>query len=108
LRFKYSGADTFLANHQLSAPPAIHLPELESIAKELTGKKIDDLDHLRKWLRVLVAPGASLGGARPKANFTDDDGSLWIAKFPANLVELLPSLKLLVVARRYCFAMGSI
>lgn len=31
---------------------------------------------------VLVAPGASLGGARPKANFTDTDGSLWIAKFP--------------------------
>ncbi len=32
---------------------------------------------------VLVAPGASLGGARPKANFTEADGSLWIAKFPA-------------------------
>jgi serine/threonine-protein kinase HipA len=83
LRFKHPDTETFLANHQLSAPPAIHLPELESIAKELTGKKIDDLDHLRKWLKVLVAPGASLGGARPKANFTDDDGSLWIAKFPA-------------------------
>jgi serine/threonine-protein kinase HipA len=25
--------------------------------------------------------GSSLGGARPKAAFTDDDGSLWIAKF---------------------------
>lgn len=32
---------------------------------------------------MLVAPGASLGGARPKANFTEGDGSLWIAKFPA-------------------------
>jgi serine/threonine-protein kinase HipA len=41
------------------------------------------LDALRKWLSVLVAPGASLGGARPKANFTEADGSLWIAKFPA-------------------------
>jgi serine/threonine-protein kinase HipA len=38
---------------------------------------------LRRWLQVLVAPGASLGGARPKANFTQEDGSLWIAKFPA-------------------------
>ena len=83
LRFKYPETETFLANHQLSAPPAIQLVELESIAKELTGKTIDDLDRLRKWLKVLVAPGASLGGARPKANFTDDDGSLWIAKFPA-------------------------
>ena len=32
---------------------------------------------------MLVAPGASLGGARPKANFADSDGSLWIGKFPA-------------------------
>jgi serine/threonine-protein kinase HipA len=32
---------------------------------------------------VLVAPGASLGGARPKANFCDKTGALWIAKFPA-------------------------
>jgi len=32
---------------------------------------------------VLIAPGASLGGTRPKANFTQEDGSLWIGKFPA-------------------------
>jgi hypothetical protein len=32
---------------------------------------------------MLIAPGTSLGGARPKANFTDADGSLWLAKFPA-------------------------
>jgi serine/threonine-protein kinase HipA len=49
----------------------------------LTRKNIDDLDQLRRWLAVLVAPGASLGGARPKANFCDKSGSLWIAKFPA-------------------------
>jgi serine/threonine-protein kinase HipA len=35
-------------------------------AGQLTHKRIDDLDALRKWLTVLVAPGASLGGARPK------------------------------------------
>ena len=83
LRFKYSGADGFLASHQLSAPPVTQLAELENIASQLSDKNIDDLDSLRKWLRVLVAPGASLGGARPKANFTQEDGSLWIAKFPA-------------------------
>jgi serine/threonine-protein kinase HipA len=83
LRFKYPGTDLFLASHTLSAPPVAQLIELEKIARELTDKKIDDLDQLRKWLRVLVAPGASLGGARPKANFTEADGSLWIAKFPA-------------------------
>src|SRR5262249_10553640 len=42
-----------------------------------------DLAALRQWLKVLVAPGASLGGARPKASFTETNGSLWIAKFPA-------------------------
>ena len=31
---------------------------------------------------MLMAPGSSLGGARPKASVVDSDGSLWIAKFP--------------------------
>jgi serine/threonine-protein kinase HipA len=83
LRFKYAGTDVFLASHDLSAPPVTQLAELENVAQQLSDKNIDDLDNLRRWLRVLVAPGASLGGARPKANFTDKDGSLWIAKFPA-------------------------
>ena len=83
LRFKYPNTDIFLASNKLSAPPIAHLAELENIALQLTDKKIDDLNKLRQWLRVLVAPGASLGGARPKANFTQEDGSLWIAKFPA-------------------------
>lgn len=83
LRFKYPGTDVFLASHDLSAPPVTQLAELENVAQQLSDKNIDDLDNLRRWLRVLVAPGASLGGARPKANFTDKDGSLWIAKFPA-------------------------
>ena len=83
LRFKYPDSNVFLAAHALSAPPVAELAELENIARQLSDKKIDDLDNLRKWLRVLVAPGASLGGARPKANFTEQDGSLWIAKFPA-------------------------
>lgn len=46
-------------------------------------KKVEDLDLLQQCLRVLVAPGASLGGARPKANIQDRQGNLWIAKFPA-------------------------
>ena len=32
---------------------------------------------------MLMAPGSSLGGARPKANILDNDGALWIAKFPS-------------------------
>lgn len=30
-----------------------------------------------------MAPGSSLGGARPKANVVDQEGYLWVAKFPS-------------------------
>ena len=83
LRFRITGTEAFLDNDKLAAPPVTTLQELELFAYQLSDKRIDDLDALRKWLAVLVAPGASLGGARPKANFTDTDGSLWIGKFPA-------------------------
>jgi len=33
-------------------------------------------------LRILLAPGSSLGGARPKASIRDTAGHLAIAKFP--------------------------
>jgi serine/threonine-protein kinase HipA len=32
---------------------------------------------------MLMAPGSSLGGARPKAGVLDPQGNLWIAKFPS-------------------------
>jgi serine/threonine-protein kinase HipA len=83
LRLRNQGESHFVADHPKSAPPVASLRELEAVAREITGKRLDDLDALRRWLSVLVAPGASLGGARPKANFTDRDQSLWIAKFPA-------------------------
>jgi len=83
LRFKSPDSDIFIGAHELPAPPITQLAELEEVALLLSDKRIDDLDALRRWLSVLVAPGASLGGARPKANFTEKDGSLWIAKFPA-------------------------
>lgn len=83
LRFKRPQDEAFLASEALSAPPVTRLAELQQIAFEITNKKLPDLGRLREWLRVLVAPGASLGGARPKANIIENDGSLWIAKFPA-------------------------
>lgn len=83
LRFRLEGTEQFLGAERLAAPPVTSLRELEAVATHLTSKRIDDLDALRKWLAVLVAPGASLGGARPKANFAEKDGSLWIGKFPA-------------------------
>ncbi|MGE4370365.1 MAG: type II toxin-antitoxin system HipA family toxin [Burkholderiaceae bacterium] len=83
LRFRRPGTEAFLGDEKMAAPPVTTLHELEAVAYQLSNRRFDDLDALRKWLAVLVAPGASLGGARPKANFTETDGSLWIGKFPA-------------------------
>jgi serine/threonine-protein kinase HipA len=83
LRYRSPGEKAFLAHDTLAVPPAASLSELEIVARRITAKRIDDLKALRQWLKVLVAPGASLGGARPKASFTESNGSLWIAKFPA-------------------------
>jgi len=82
LRFRYPEESVFQASELLSAPPITQLAELQYIARELSKEKHEDLDQVRQWLKVLVAPGASLGGARPKANILDKNGHLWIAKFP--------------------------
>jgi len=84
LRYRRLDEEAFLAHDTLTVPPVASLQELEIVAREITAKRIDDLKALRQWLKVLVAPGASLGGARPKASFTETNGSLWIAKFPAH------------------------
>jgi serine/threonine-protein kinase HipA len=84
LRYRRPDEEAFLAHETLTVPPVASLKELEVVAREITAKHIDDLAALRRWLKVLVAPGASLGGARPKASFTETNGSLWIAKFPAH------------------------
>jgi len=83
LRFSRPGETVFLADEALSAPPVTRIAELQLIAREVSRKRQDDADRIREWLKVLVAPGSSLGGARPKANLTGEDGQLWIAKFPA-------------------------
>lgn len=83
LRFSQPGEQVFLADEALSAPPVARIAELQAVAFELTKKKQADLGKIKEWLKVLVAPGSSLGGARPKANVVDEDGSLWIAKFPS-------------------------
>ena len=45
-------------------------------------------EEVKKWLAILMAPGSSLGGARPKANILDDKGHPWIAKFPSKNDEI--------------------
>ncbi|KZC38945.1 MULTISPECIES: type II toxin-antitoxin system HipA family toxin [Rhodanobacter] len=67
-----------------SAPPATRLRELEAIARELGHEDAEERPEYARWLAQLMAPGTSMGGARPKATFADEHGALWLAKFPAH------------------------
>lgn len=63
-------------------PPWTSLRELENASWKLQRDGAEQDPRYRQWLSLLVAPGSSLGGARPKAGFRDEHGELWIAKFP--------------------------
>jgi serine/threonine-protein kinase HipA len=56
---------------------------LEYASLQLERDEISDDPQYAQWLQMLIAPGSSLGGARPKANVIDNYGNLWIAKFPS-------------------------
>lgn len=83
LRFARVADGAFVADEPLSIPPSTRLRDLEHWARELEQGLPVELSEEDRWIAALVAPGSSLGGARPKASFRDDDGSLWIAKFPS-------------------------
>ena len=84
LRFRTSPTGPFLDNsNELSAPAITCLPELQQAANKIEETPdLDDPDYL-KWLNMLISPGSSLGGARPKASIKNHDHSLWLAKFPS-------------------------
>lgn len=82
LRFALEKDGPFLSREsEMPAPPWVALRQLEaaSLAFERNSDRFND-----KWLRQLLAPGASLGGARPKVTVKAADGSMWIAKFPSS------------------------
>ncbi|REE07769.1 serine/threonine-protein kinase HipA [Winogradskyella pacifica] len=82
LRFKTEMDGPFLDNdNQNPTPPWSSLGELQEAVNQLESD--DYSDAIRKWIAVLIAPGSSLGGARPKANILDAKKNLWIAKFPS-------------------------
>lgn len=83
LRFKKDPKGEFLDNDPISPiPPWASVRELQYGAAILESNV--ETDEIRKWLSMLMAPGSSLGGARPKANIIDVEGHLWIAKFPSS------------------------
>lgn len=78
LRFSEREGGPFLAPPRMNKiPPLLELPKLLSAAEHVLSDQDSDED-----LRLLLAPGSSLGGARPKASIRDRDGQLSIAKFP--------------------------
>ena len=84
IRYKLNDEGNFLDDRDgLAAPPFVELRALEQASRALE----NDPDNMsldgREWLRMLIAPGGSLGGARPKASVADKNGHLWIAKFPS-------------------------
>ncbi|HLD53124.1 MAG TPA: HipA domain-containing protein [Sediminibacterium sp.] len=82
LRFKLNQDGPFLNNSKLSIPHWAKIKELQHAAHEI--ELNDDEEEVKQWLDILIAPGSSLGGARPKANILDEENHPWIAKFPSN------------------------
>lgn len=84
LRFKTDPYGPFLDdNRNYATPPWTSLRELEQASLRLEEDHITDDPEYLHWLNMLITPGSSLGGARPKASVLDNDGALWIAKFPS-------------------------
>lgn len=83
LRFKLDTGGPFLNNNkEMAVPPWTSLRELEQASLKFEEDDIDDPEYV-KWIGMLMAPGSSLGGARPKASVLDTGKNLWIAKFPS-------------------------
>lgn len=84
LRLMDPDSARYVDDRALSAPPITELRQLEAIAARVERDDAGDSEQMVRWIKQLVAPGASLGGARPKAGFRDPTGQLWLAKFPSN------------------------
>lgn len=97
LRFAESAGGPFLREENAKRiPPIMGLPKLLSASERVIEEKDTDEDLL-----LLIAPGSSLGGARPKASVRDKDGQLAIAKFPRKDDEIT-----VVVWERVAFALA--
>jgi len=84
LRFKTDLKGDFLNNDKkMAAPPWTTLRQLEEASLNIEDDSLTNQNEYLNWLNLLIAPGSSLGGARPKASVVDADGHLWIAKFPS-------------------------
>lgn len=77
LRFRDAPDAPFLSDTDRLVPPLVQLPRLLAATTRVVEDRESDDD-----LALLLAPGTSLGGARPKASVVDPKGQLLVAKFP--------------------------
>jgi serine/threonine-protein kinase HipA len=84
LRFRIEDGPFLDDDQELASPPWTSLRELEAASIALERDDAEDDPRYGTWLRMLLAPGRSLGGARPKASVIDPKHALWIAKFPSS------------------------
>lgn len=117
LRFRQAGGPFLDDNTELASPPWTSLRELEQASLHLERNGAERDPKYGKWLRMLIAPGRSLGGARPKASVLDTQKRLWIAKFPSasddvdigaweSVVHTLAKKAGIVVANAKCEVFG--
>jgi serine/threonine-protein kinase HipA len=84
LRFKLESEGDFLnSKTEFATPPWARLRELEQASFKIEEDGDETSEEYLKWLNMLISPGSSLGGARPKASIVDEQNNLWIAKFPS-------------------------
>jgi serine/threonine-protein kinase HipA len=84
LRYKLDDEGEFLDDRiDMAAPPFTEISKLERASRALEEDANNTALEGQEWLRMLIAPGGSLGGARPKASVTDKHGHLYIVKFPS-------------------------
>ena len=75
LRYRLNDINSPFLGENDNIPPLKYLSEFENAAYFY-----NEFDLKEDW-KVLLSPGSSLGGARPKATFYDSDGKLYLAKF---------------------------
>lgn len=84
IRFKTKGCDEYInASAKYLVPPLESLSALCDACREIEMAEERNELPQQRWLNQLIDPGTSLGGARPKANVIDENGKLYVAKFPS-------------------------
>ena len=84
IRYKEEDNNDFInSSEKYLVPPIESLRALCDACHEIELAEERNELPKQRWLDQLIDPGSSLGGARPKANVIDADGTLYVAKFPS-------------------------